>query len=173
MHRYLLLIIIVFISCKNEPRTSSARNAQSKEEAQKQYLLEMNQDLVAQQDSLFKQIVNASSENWKKSEKGYYYCFDQTDNDLKVEPGSIVRLWYVVKELQDVPVDTFISTFAAGKSQDMPLGIQDAVLKLNMGSRGSLLLPFRMAYGVKGIPEKILPYQPVRVDFEILNVEKR
>ena len=169
---YLPVLLLVLSGCKNTPRKSS-RELQQIEASKEQYMLEWNKRMAEQQDSLFSFISDTSAMQWQKSEKGYYYSIAGLETGKKIETGDIITISYILKTIMNEAIDSSEVTFVAGKSQDIPIGIQNAVLQLRENQIISLLLPFNLAYGVKGIPGKVLPFQPLRVKVAIEKVEKR
>ncbi|MFB6317357.1 FKBP-type peptidyl-prolyl cis-trans isomerase [Saccharicrinis sp. FJH54] len=170
--KYLPLFILVFSSCKNTPRKSIREN-QLIEASKQQYMLEWNRRMTEQQDSLFKIIADSSVFSWTKADNGYYYTLQDSENGQVVTSGDVVTINLILNTILNEPVDSIVSTFVVGKSQDIPLGIQHAVLQMRKDQTGSFLFPFNLAYGVKGIPGKVVPFQPLRVKITIEKVEKR
>ena len=173
MYRFLIFLLILLVGgCKNAPRTSS-RELKQIEANKEQYMLEWNKKMAEQQDSLFSVIADTSVLQWQKSENGFYYSITGSDEGQVINSGDIISISYILKTIMNEPIEKYEVTFVAGRSQDIPVGIQSGVLKMRENQSGSLLLPFNLAYGVKGIPGKVAPFQPLRIEITIEKVEKR
>lgn len=173
MFRLFIVILAVFcFGCKNEPRSTS-RQQQKTEDARDKYMLQLNRRMVEQQDSLFKIITDTSVLEWTRTTSGYYLAKTKKTEQDSITPGSLVSISYVLKTVRNEPLDTMQATFYAGKSQDIVPGVQYAVLKMRNAEKASVLLPYTLAFGVKGLPGKIAPYQPLWIEISIEKVEKR
>ncbi|MFB6340719.1 FKBP-type peptidyl-prolyl cis-trans isomerase [Saccharicrinis sp. FJH62] len=169
---YFVVLLLIFSGCKNKPRQSS-RELQQIETSRERYMLEWNKKMAEQQDSLFVAIADTSVLEWVKSDNGYYYSISGSENGAQIMTDDVVSMNYILKTILNIPIDTYKVRYVAGKSQDIPSGIQNCVLKMRENQKATLMLPFNLAYGVKGIPGKVAPFQPLRVEITIEKVEKR
>jgi FKBP-type peptidyl-prolyl cis-trans isomerase len=175
MSRYLLFLIAVFaltMSCKNRPR-ESFKTLKEEELMQSNALIEWNKELVAEHDRFLQRIVNTLPGTWSKTENGIYYRYSDTDSAVfTLDENDKVTLNYRLKLMNDSVVERAQISVVVDKNE-LPSGFNYGIkLARNVG-RVELIVPFYLAYGVKGYVGKVAPLQPVKFEFEIIDIEKR
>jgi FKBP-type peptidyl-prolyl cis-trans isomerase len=96
-------------------------------------------------------------------------------DDTKPQRGQVVAIHYRGTFLDGAPLDDSYSKgtpyrFEAGKAQVVP-GLDQAVLDMTVGERRSLVIPYWLAYGEKGVKGKIPEQSTLLFDVELLAIE--
>ena len=167
----LALWLTLVISCKNEPRRTSGSH-HNVEDKQTEYLIELNKQMIDGQLSMMKSYVDSVGLDVYLDSMGFWAQAEGKSFENNIKSGDKLTLSLVISDLASEYRDSSIVAFSAGKSSTVPLGVQQYLFNRNH-KQFTLLLPYSLAYGVKGIPGKVAPYSPIRADVEVLKLEKR
>ncbi|WP_423148585.1 FKBP-type peptidyl-prolyl cis-trans isomerase [Rubrolithibacter danxiaensis] len=130
-----------------------------------------------------------SSKNLKPATttSGLSYVIQEKGNGPKANPGDTVVLNYTGMLLNEKVFDTSILDIAkkkgtfnpqrpyepmkvpAGVSSTIP-GFDEALLLFPKGTKATIILPSKLAYGEQGSGPMIPPYAPLIFDIEIVNI---
>ena len=153
----------------------------SKEDQAKDQQQELDR-LKVTQDAAFNKQVAALEKSGKKFEKspgGVYVVVDNPGSSPKADTGKQVMVNYTGSLISNG--DKFDSNIEPkfGHVQPLPLvigshsvipGWEEGLKYFGVGGKGTLYIPYEMAYGANGRPPLILPYAGLKFDVEVKGI---
>lgn len=108
------------------------------------------------------------------TEEGLIYVEEIKGEGPKPERGDKVRVHYTGKTLDGEVFDSSIPRgepfeFIVGRNMVIQ-GWDKGIPLMNEGSKGMLIIPFDMAYGVRGAPGSIKPYSTLIFEVELIEI---
>jgi len=160
----LLLIIVTFISCKQQQaRMPISRSSGTfmKES------VERNKKLIAGEEGKIDSIIKSNPKiQYIASQKGYWYHYE-TKNEadtLRPKKGDIAHFDYEIKDLKGNVVYSEVElrpqTYKVDK-QNIMMGLRDGIKLMHKNERVTFLFPSHMAYGYHGDNKRIGSNQPL------------
>ena len=133
-------------------------------------LLKVNELLAIETDSVLGVYVARHHSDFKKHNLGFWYDF-QKDSDSQMlfdkDVCTVEFTLYSIKDsLQFVKSDKI--TFEIGKKQAVT-GLEEGVKLMGRNNMGWLIVPWYLAYGVKGDGSGIDPYTSVVFEVKAVN----
>ena len=129
------------------------------------------------EESEIKRYVTLSNIKVKPDSSGIYYIEKQKGKGPHPEVGDKVTVHYVATFLSGQPFDNSYErgepfTFTFGVGEVIP-GWDIAIKKMQKGTKATIIVPSRLAYGSEGYGNIIPPYTPLIFDIEVINIEKK
>ena len=161
---------IIIVEIQLAEVLTQAERIQQEDELIKNYLADNN--LLDQADSI---------------QEGVYYVPTQPGSGAEVSNGSTVEIRYTGYFLDgtvfdsNIDPDSDLFRFVVGSERVIP-GFEIAVLQMQQGEKGTIIIPSRAAYGesVVALPYEIVeetfgstipPYSILRFDLEVISVQ--
>ena len=173
-----LLIICLGISCKSpEARYPVSQNSGS-------YINESvarNKKLLAQEESLIKQIIaEDSTKNYIASNGGFWYFYNKKVADSistkKPEFGDIVNFDYYIKNLNDQTIygegEKPTKEYAIDQ-ENLFSGLRDGLKLMKVGETVTFLFPSYKAFGYYGDKNKIGTNIPIKTTVTLHAIRKQ
>ena len=173
-----LLIICLGISCKSpEARYPVSQNSGS-------YINESvarNKKLLAQEESLIKQIIaEDSTKNYIASNGGFWYFYNKKVADSvstkKPEFGDIVNFDYYIKNLNDQTIysegEKPTKEYAIDQ-ENLFSGLRDGLKLMKVGETVTFLFPSYKAFGYYGDKNKIGTNIPLKTTVTLHAIRKQ
>ncbi len=172
---FLLTILACFGSCKDpEARKPVSVKSGSFFEAS----VARNQELLKQEESRIKQLVQRDSLPVKISAHGFWYYYNHMDSSRVQMPeeDDLVTLNYNLRTLDE---DTIYSkreiglvTYKVDKQELFP-GLRSAIKLMRQGETITFYFPSGLAYGYHGDDHKIGTNVPLISTVTLINIEKQ
>ncbi len=129
------------------------------------------------EESEIKRYITLSNITVKPDSSGIYYIEKEKGKGPHPEPGDKVTVHYVATFLSGQPFDNSYErgepfTFTFGVGEVIP-GWDIAIKKMQKGTKATIIVPSRLAYGSEGYGNIIPPYTPLIFDIEVINIEKK
>ncbi len=129
------------------------------------------------EESEIKRYITLSNITVKPDSSGIYYIEKEKGKGPHPEPGDKVTVHYVATFLSGQPFDNSYErgepfTFTFGVGEVIP-GWDIALKKMQKGTKATIIVPSRLAYGSEGYGNIIPPYTPLIFDIEVLKIEKK
>jgi FKBP-type peptidyl-prolyl cis-trans isomerase len=138
---------------------------------------EANSVRMAEEKSIIEKYVADNKITVKPSASGLYFMEKHKGSGEKIVAGDTVYVKYTGKTLDGKVFDSSDRSpvpvkFQIGVGQVIK-GWDEAVTKMNVGGKISILLPSSLAYGDRGAGEQIPPFSPLLFDVEVYKVGKK
>ena len=145
---------------------------------QEQLIMEQQMDALYQmiEDSTLAAYIKENEIKENRTESGLVYIEKIKGSGKNISIGDSVQVNYVGMLLDGTVFDSSIDRnetfeFEAGIGQVIP-GWDEAILKMNEGSKATVILPSSLAYGPNGVDNVIPPYSTLMFQIEVLKVIK-
>jgi FKBP-type peptidyl-prolyl cis-trans isomerase len=111
----------------------------------------------------------------KPTASGLYYIETKKGTGQKAEKGLIASITYTGMFLDSIPFDGSEGRppleVPVGQGMVIP-GWDEAISYMSVGTKASLIVPYRLAYGARGYRPVIPPYTTLLFELEIVKLEK-
>ena len=163
---YISIIFFLLVSCQKQLPQLPA-NKSNTVDAVGNGLLKINEELILREDSLLADFVSKSDSDFVKVKSGFWYKMNFKTNLklLKVDDKCVVD--YSVYTLDKELLSRKNEQIVIGKNQIVN-GAEELLKQLHKGEKATLILPWYLAYGMKGDAENIPPYTSVIVYLHLL-----
>lgn len=126
-------------------------------------------------DSLITDYASKNNLNVQKTSSGLQYVVTQQGKGKKPSAGDTVKVHYTGKLLDGTVFDSSVERgepieFPLGEGNVIP-GWDEGIALLNEGSKATLLIPSRLAYGTRGAGGVIPPNSVLLFEVELVNIK--
>lgn len=134
-----------------------------------------NQKRLEEEPERIAKFVKEHNVNVAPSETGVYYLEIRKGTGAFVEDGDMVSIHYNLYNLDDKLIESSFEyeplqfVFGAG---DMVPGIEEALTKMRVGGRCTIIVPSAMGFGNVAIDEELPANSTVIFDIELIDVQK-
>lgn len=108
------------------------------------------------------------------TESGLYYVMTQEGNGEKPEAGQVVTIHYTGKLLDGTVFDSSVE----GDPISQPIGVgqfipgwDEGIMMMSKGEKGTLYIPYYLAYGPQQRGDKITPFSNLIFEVELIDFE--
>ena len=163
----LLLFCLLIISCnKQSPQLPSNKGVIIDKNAVS--LLTINQNLSKKEDALLEKISLQKDKAFKKSEIGFWYKIDHLGNGAKLKDSVICKISYKLMSLKGKVLQMDEKQIVIGKKQII-VGLEEGLKLMNKGDSATFIIPWYLAYGMKGNGPLIPPYTSIIYKLKVFN----
>ncbi len=166
--------------------TIKVQKLYTEEELQQEEMLAMAEAQEKQTPAIEKYLADNNLQA-QPDENGLYFITTKKGTGKVVERGQEVSVNYVGKRLDGKIFDTNLEdvamandmfmpgrpyepmTFHAGVGQMIP-GFDMAVLKMNKGSKATVIIPFELAYGPRAMSEELPAFSTLVFEIELVDI---
>lgn len=132
-------------------------------------LLAINQNLARKEDDVLKKFALQQDNAFKRSELGFWYKIDQVGKGSKIKDSVNCKISYTLLSLKGKVIQNEIAKqIIIGKKQDT-VGLEEGLKLLNKGDSATFIVPWYLAYGMKGNEPLVLPYTSVIYRIRVFN----
>lgn len=163
----LFLFLSLVSSCRQQsPQLPSNKgNVGDKEGVS---LLAINQNLAKKEDALLQKFAHQRDKAFKKSDIGFWYKVEQLGNGAKVTDSVACKFTAKLVSLQGKVLRVDEKHIVVGKKQ-VEVGLEEGLKLLNKGGRATIIVPWYLAYGMKGNNPLIPPYTSIIYEITVAN----
>ena len=159
-----LVILLFLVSCQR-PAPQLPANKTDETDSTKMGLLKLNEKMIFTEDSLIRDYVNNSNTQYNKHELGFWYYIEKTDLSSVVYAHQQCEVIYQEYSLENKFIVEHKATIIIGKKQ-LPVGIEEGLKMLRKGGKANLVIPWYLAYGMKGNGVEVKPYTSLIVHLQ-------
>lgn len=159
----------------------------TEEEVQQEEMLALAEAQEKQTPAIEKYLADNNLKA-KPDENGLYFIQTKKGTGKVAQSGQEVSVNYVGKRLDGKIFDTNLEdvaiangmfmpgrpyepmAFRAGVGQMIP-GFDMAVLKMNKGSKATVIIPFELAYGPRDVSEDLPPFTTLVFEIEMVDIQ--
>lgn len=169
--RKILLIFgigcLLSASCKHEVEMPEITSKAASGEA----LISVNRDIVRNEGTDIRLLMQRYGWNMQTSESGVYYEITRKGSGPLLKKGDAVQLKYTLSLLDGSRVYSSerdgIKTVVIERSDEI-VGLQEALKLMHRGDKARLIVPSHLAYGSLGDGDRIPGFSPIIYTIEIL-----
>jgi len=131
-------------------------------------LLGINQNLAKKEDVLLEKYALQSDKAFKKSEIGFWYKIDQLGKGSKIKDSVTCKFSYTLMSIKGKLLETGEKQITIGKKQ-IVTGLEEGLKLINKGGSTTIIIPWYLAYGMKGNAPLIPPYTSITYKIKVFN----
>ncbi len=166
-HLFLLLIILQLVAC-SKPLPQLPANKGVEIDSAAVSLLTINKTLSFREDSLLQHYVNTKTIGFKKNKLGFWFKIERHTTNPTLLSKKQIQIEYQVYFMSGKPVFSKIETIALGKKEEIR-GLEEGLGLMRTGEQATFIIPWYLAYGMKGFEHKIPPYTSVIFKIKVAN----
>lgn len=161
LNYYLLFFLFVFFSC-SRPAPQIPANKPGANDSLGVAVVQANEKLIIAEDSLVSLYVNKTDSGFRRNKSGFWYKINYPTNHQQVKTSGKYRIQYSVYSLDNNFLLNETKWIETGK-REVIRGLDEALLLMHRGEKASLIIPWYLAYGLKGDLKTVSPYTSVKV----------
>jgi FKBP-type peptidyl-prolyl cis-trans isomerase len=150
------LLCFLLLSCtKQQPQLPSNKGVEIDKRAVS--LLTINQNLAKKEDGILKTIALQKDKAFKKSEIGFWYKIERIGKGSKINDSTVCKFSCRLMSLKGKLLQQDEKQIVIGKKQ-IVAGLEEGLKLMNKGDSATIIIPWYLAYGMKGEEPLIPPY---------------
>ncbi|MCE5330548.1 MAG: FKBP-type peptidyl-prolyl cis-trans isomerase [Bacteroidales bacterium] len=157
----IFISIFLFLSCQ-KPAPQLPANKSNETDSTGLALLKINESLIAAEDSLIAGYVLKTDSIYTKDNQGFWYKINFATKSGKQKELETCKISYSVYSLDKEFLFRKEEMITLGKKQTIN-GIEELLKLMHKGEKATLILPWYLAYGMKGDGGNVNPYTSVIV----------
>jgi len=161
-----ILFSIFIISCvKQAPQLPSNKgNVPDKNIA---LLLKINKSIAVKEDSVLEKFVEKSGQKYQKNKQGFWYKIDESSNGTYLKQKETFRYKVKLFSLDGKLLLQEVKSATIGK-KEIVVGIEEGIKLMKKGETATLIIPWYLAYGMKGNGKKVQAYTSIMYQVTLL-----
>ena len=159
-----IIIVLFMVSCQR-PAPQLPANKLEVIDSTGIGLLKLNEKMILSEDSLIRDYVENSKVNYVKHDLGFWYKIAKSDLGNTAQANQECEVAYRVYSIENNFLFEKKETIIIGKKQ-LPTGIEEALKIMRKGAKADLVIPWYLAYGMKGNGNEIKPYTSLVVNLQ-------
>lgn len=164
---FLLVWLLLLASCQKQlPQLPANKN--NAIDSVGAGLLKINEALILSEDSMLTDFISKSDSDFTKHKQGFWYKMNLRTNSETLKTDSKCTIDYSVYLLNNKFCKTQTNTIIIGKNQ-IAAGVEELLRQMHKGEKATLVLPWYLAWGMKGDGDLIPPYTSVVIYLHLRN----
>jgi len=163
----LLLFTVLILSC-NRQRPQLPSNKGSNVDSNTVSLLTINQNLAKKEDVYLKKIALQKDKTFKRSEIGFWYKIDQSGKGEAIKDSTSCKISCQVSTLNGKVIQNEFKQLVIGKKL-VTTGLEEGLKLCKKGDNAIFIIPWYLAYGMKGNEPLIPPYTSLIYKIKVFN----
>lgn len=152
---------MVFSACKRSPQLPA--NKMTGVDTVALGMMEVNKKLTQHEDSTLAAYVAGIDSGYVHNEMGFWYKTEIKTGNPRPAVNEKCRIEYSVYALQDNALfKKTVENIVIGKKNTVR-GIEEGIKLMHKGEKATLILPWYLAYGMKGDGQNVPGYTSVKV----------
>lgn len=160
-----LILIILFFAC-NRPKPQLPANKINTVDSSEIALMNANEKLISFEDSVLTLYVNKIDSTFIKNDLGFWYKINTKTSRKALKLNDNCTITYSVYTLDNQKLFHKTEKIVIGKKQ-LIFGLEELIKLMHLGESASLILPWYLAYGLKGDGKSIQPYTSLKLYVDI------
>jgi len=169
LHKILTGLFLCFwlMACtKQSPQTPSNKGHVADKNTVS--LLAINQNLAKKEDSLLKKFALQLDKTFRKSQLGFWYKIYPVGSGSGVKDSVICKFSCKVLSLAGKVLQEEHKQIVIGKKQALT-GLEEGLKLMHKGDSATIIVPWYLAYGMKGNGPAIPAYTSIIYKVKVLN----
>ena len=160
-----LILTILFFAC-NRPKPQLPANKINTVDSSEIALMNANKKLISSEDSILTLYVNKIDSSFTKNDLGFWYKINSKTRGKSLKLNDNCTISYSVYNLDNQKLFHKTEKIVIGKKQ-LIFGLEELIKLMHLGESASLVLPWYLAYGLKGDGKSIQPYTSLKLYVDI------
>ncbi len=148
-------MFLIFSCTKPAPQLPS--NKGNKGDTVSGSLLKINEKLTVYEDSVITELVKIRYSNFIKSNLGFWYKTEKSSTKSLLQDNDKCTVNYRLSTLNGKKLVQKKTTITIGK-KEIITGIEECLKLMSKGDKATVIIPWYLAYGLKGNNSEIEPY---------------
>lgn len=165
-HPILYILLLTIVSCTRQAPQLPANKTQGVD-SMALFMQKANELLVESEDSIVALYVRSKGLDMTLSASGLWYKKVTNKGGKKPAELESCKIWYRVSLLNDSVALEQTETIVIGKKQIID-GIEEALMLMSRGDEAQLVIPWYLAYGMKGSGDEVPAYSSIKVELKRL-----
>jgi FKBP-type peptidyl-prolyl cis-trans isomerase FkpA len=164
---YLLVLVSCFgfFSCiKQAPQLPSNKGVEF--DTKSASLLIINQNLAKKEDIILANFASKKG-GFTKSELGFWYKIDNMGKGIQIKDSSVCKFEFKMTLLDGKELQVGKQQIIIGKKQTI-IGLEEGLKLMHKGDEATLIIPWYLGYGMKGLEHKVPSYTSILYNIKIL-----
>ncbi len=156
---FYFVFFLVLTSCA-KPSPQLPANKATQSDSTVVTLVQVNERMIEAEDSLLSQYVSKTDKNFVKHKAGFWYKLNHQTTGTKPKANVNCSVNY--------SVFTLGGDFLFDKDEEVIIGkkqiikaVEEALLMMHKGEQATLVVPWYLAYGMKGNLNEVAPYTSI------------
>ncbi|MDR2824760.1 MAG: FKBP-type peptidyl-prolyl cis-trans isomerase [Prevotellaceae bacterium] len=154
------LILSVLSACRKNAPPQLPSNKGNVPDSTAYFFTKVNGAAIAQEDSVLTEFVRRNYTDFTKSPEGFWYKVFPAHKGDKLKRSDMPKVRCQLYTLDNHLLQSESFTASFGK-KEMTTGLESGLLLLSYGDSAVLVVPYYLAFGMKGDSRKIPPYTSV------------
>ncbi len=159
-----IFIVVFIVSCRRPAPQLPANKSETIDSASIG-LLKLNEKMILSEDSLIQNYVEKSNTNYVKHNLGFWYNIEKSQLGNVIQENQQCEVAYSVYSLENNLLFEQKETIIIGKKQ-LPTGMEEALKMMRKGATADLVIPWYLAYGMKGNGKEVKSYTSLVVNIQ-------
>jgi len=161
-----LLLCMTTSSCtKQAPQLPS--NKGNEPDNSEVSLVKINKKLATKEDHIIKEFAESKG-SFKKNELGFWYKIYNSGHGVAVKDSSVCKVYGKLMLLNGKTLEEASNEFVIGKKQTI-VGLEEGLKLMHRGDSATFIIPWYLAYGMKGYEPLVPPYTSIIYKIKLLN----
>lgn len=166
----LFIILFLFTACKKSTPPQLPSNKGITVDSTSLKLLKMNEMMAVQEDSILNEYVRTNNLDFRKDKLGFWYKIEPKTKGKKITENSLVNLRYQLLSLDNKVLVDEVILAQLGK-KNLTVGFESGLLLMREDESATLIVPWYLAFGLKGNGAEVSPYTSVIYKIKVLAVK--
>ena len=163
----LLFVFVMLLSC-NRQKPQLPSNKGSETDTSTVSLLTINRNLAKKEDVCLKQYVFHTDKSFKRNELGFWYKIEHAGKGSGIKDSTTCKISFRISTLNGKELQNEMKQVAIGKKQ-VATGLEEGLKLMNKGDSATFIIPWYLAYGMKGSEPLIPPYTSLIYKIKVYN----
>jgi len=160
-----LIVNILFFACIRQAPQLPANKINTVDSSEIA-LMNANEKLISSEDSILTLYVNKIDSAFTKNDLGFWYKINTKTSRKALKLNDNCAITFSVYNLDNQKLFHKTEKIVIGKKQ-LIFGLEELIKLMHLGESASLVLPWYLAYGLKGDGKLIQPYTSLKLYVDI------
>lgn len=162
----LCILMLVFLGCR-KPAPQLPSNKGSEIDSTSFSLLALNRELAVKEDSVLKDFAEKNDTKLVKNELGFWYKIEKTAHGEYLKETNHCSFRYKMLLLDGTLIEEKEMQAVIGK-KELIVGLEEGLKLLRKGEYATFIIPWYLAYGMKGNDALVPPYTSLVYEVEVI-----
>ena len=163
---HLFFLILMFSCIKPIPQLPS--NKENKNDTISNNLLKINELLTYKENKLIQKFAKTEHPDFIKNKMGFWYKIQKNNNTTLIEEKDKCSVFIKISNFNGDKLKEEKKNVTLGK-KELISGVEECIKLMSKGDRATIIVPWYLAYGLKGNGSEIAPYTSLIIEIKITN----